>query len=77
MVKGSELFQLVVCQEPEVEKGLRKGRVDFARGELDQGGQGQAHLGEFGGKVLVDWRLRPGGCCILGVHCDVCVCVCV
>lgn len=48
MVKVSELVELSFGQEPEVEEGGGEGGVDEAGGELDQGGELEGHLGEFG-----------------------------
>lgn len=48
VVKVGDLVELSFGQEPEVEEGGGEGGVDEAGGELDQGGELEGHLGEFG-----------------------------
>lgn len=50
MVETGQTVELVIRQEPEIEEGLGKLRVDGATGELDEGGEGEAELGQFAGE---------------------------
>lgn len=56
VVKLRDLVELVVCEQPKVEQCRGKGRVDVARGQLDERCKRQGHLLD----LLVE-RLVAGG----------------
>lgn len=63
VVEVRELLELLVGEEPELEDGAGEGRVDAARGDLDQRGQVEGHLVELVAelRVLGQASLDEGG----------------